>query len=145
MSRKISPRELTYHPLETVHQPRQLAYLDILSPVTGIKSEYRYVLTVLDRYSRLLATRPIPNWQAKMVVATVHDVFSWEMGVPGRVITDRGTEFVSTDTRAFLESQLGVKVSFIPSGEHQQNLIEHAHCKLWGVIRAICVTKDTTT
>ena len=61
MSRKVNPRELAYHPLETIHQPRELAYLDILGPVTDIESEYRYVLIVLDGYSRLLATHPIPN------------------------------------------------------------------------------------
>ena len=49
-----------------------------------------------------------------MVVTAVQDVFSREMGVPGRVITGMGSEFVSTDTRALLESQLGVKMAFIP-------------------------------
>ena len=44
-----------------------------------------------------------------------------------------------------LESQLGVKMLFIPAGEHQQNLVERAHCTLWEVIRAIRVTKDATT
>ena len=145
MSRKFNPHKLVYQLLESVHQPRQLVYLDILGPVTGIKSEYRYVLTMLNGFSRLLATRPIPNRQAKTVVAAVHDVFSREMGVPARVITDRGSEFVSADTRALLESQLVVKIVFIPAGEHQQNLVERAHRMLWGVIRAICVTKDATT
>ena len=122
-----------------------MAYLDILGPVTGIKSEYHYVLTVLNGYSKLLANCPIPNSLAKTIVAAIHDVFSWEIGVPGRVITDRGTEFVSTGTRALLEGQLGVKMLFIPAGEHQQNLVERAHCTLWEVIRAIRVTKYATT
>ena len=37
MSRRVNPHELAYHLLETVHQPRELAYLDIIGPVTGIK------------------------------------------------------------------------------------------------------------
>ena len=51
MSHKTNLRDLAYHPLETAHQPRELAYLDILGPVTGIKSEYHYVLMILDGYS----------------------------------------------------------------------------------------------
>ena len=58
MSRRINPREMSYHPLETAHAPRQIFYMDLLGPVTGIKSEHRYVLTMLDGFSRLLATRP---------------------------------------------------------------------------------------
>ena len=60
------------------------------------------------------------------------DIFSKEMGVLARVITDRGAEFVSTDTRALLEHNLGVTMSFIPAGEHQQNLVEQAYRTLWG-------------
>ena len=52
------------------------------------------------------------------------DIFSKEMGVPARVITDCGSKFVSTDTRALLEHNLGVTMLFITAGEHQQNLVE---------------------
>ena len=44
LSRKTNLRELEYHPLETVHRPRTLAYMDVLGPVTGIKSEHCYIL-----------------------------------------------------------------------------------------------------
>ena len=73
------------------------------------------------------------------------DIFSKEIGVLARVITDRGSEFVSTDTQALLEHNLGVTMSSIPAGEHQQNLVERAHCTLWGVIRALPLTKDAVT
>ena len=67
------------------------------------------------------------------------------MSVPARVIVDRGTEFISTDMRAVLEKSLGVNMSFIPAGEHQQNLVEWAHSTLWAVIRALRVTTDPVT
>ena len=67
------------------------------------------------------------------------------MSVPAKIITDRGSELVSTDTRAVLEKNLGVVMSFIPAGEHQQNLVERAHRTLWSVIRALRVTKDPVT
>ena len=94
--------------------------MDLIGPITGIKRENRFVLTVVDGYSRFLATRPIPN-----------HLFSREMGVPARIITDRGSEFVSTDTQAVLEKSLGVVMSFIPAGKHQQNLVEQAYRMLW--------------
>ena len=46
------------------------------------------------------------------------------MGVPNWVIVDRGSELIAVDTRALVESHLGVKMTFIPAGKHQQNLME---------------------
>ena len=99
----------------------------------------------MDDYSKFLATCPIPNWRARTVTDAAMDIFSKEMGVPARVISDRGSEFMSIDTRALLEHNLGMTMSSIPAGEHQQNLVERAHCTLWGVIRALRLTEDTVT
>ena len=44
-----------------------------------------------------------------------------------------------------LESQLGVKMTFIPAGKHQQNLDERAHRTLWSTVRAIRIISDITT
>ena len=145
MSRNVDPEELAYHPLEVAHTPRQVFYMDLLGPVTGIKSEQCFVLTIIDGFSRLLATQPIPNRRAKTVVAALHNVLTTEMGIPAKIVCDRGSEFVSMDTRALVEGQLGVKLVFIPAGEHQQNLVERAHRTLWSVICAIRVTKDQLT
>ena len=71
MSRKINPCELAYHPLHTVHQPCELVYMDLLGPVTGIIYEYRYVLTAIDGFSRLLAMRPIHDQQTSTVVNAI--------------------------------------------------------------------------
>ena len=119
MSRWVNPHELVYHTLETVHMPRELAYLDIIGPVTGIRSEYKYLLTVIDSFSRLLATHPLQNRWAKTVVDAIYDIFGKEMSIPSWVIVDRGSEFVAQDTRALIESQLDVKMSFIPDSKHQ--------------------------
>ena len=90
----------------------------------GIRSEYKYVLTALDGFPQLLATRPIQNRWALMVMAAIIDIFRQEMGVPSRIVVDRGNEFTAVDTRALNESKLDMKMSFIPAGEHQQNLVE---------------------
>ena len=44
-----------------------------------------------------------------------------------------------------LECQLGVKMTFIPASEHQQNLVEWAHRILWSTLRAIWIISDITT
>ena len=58
---------------------------------------------------------------------------------------DRSSEFVAVKTRAMLESQLGVNMTFILAGKHQQNLVEWAHRILWSTLRAIWIISDITT
>ena len=68
-----------------------------------------------------------------------------QMGIPNRVIVDWRSKFIAVDTRALLESQLGVKMTFIPAGEHPQNLVEQAHRMLWSTLGAIRIVSDITT
>ena len=71
MSVKVNPCKLVYHLLETVHRPYELVNMNLLGPVTGIRSEYRYELTAIDGLSRLLATRPIQDQQEATVVKVI--------------------------------------------------------------------------
>ena len=57
-----------YHSLEHAYEPRQVVYLDLLGPISGINLGARYVLTALDGYSRFLSIHPI-----KSKKATIHD------------------------------------------------------------------------
>ena len=98
---------MSHHPLETVHQPRDVVYVDLIGPVTGIRSQYNYVLTCVDGYSRYLATRPIQNKRSQTVAAAIHDVMCRELGFARRLTADKGSEFVAVDTRAAL-SPVGV-------------------------------------
>ena len=57
-------------------------------------------------------------------MAANHNIFNREMGIPNRIVVDRGTELTAVDTRALVESKLGMKMISIPAGKHQQNLVE---------------------
>ena len=47
-------------------------------------------------------------------MATIHDIFNREMGIPRRLVVDRSSEFTAMDTRALADSELGVRMTFIP-------------------------------
>ena len=63
------------------------------------------------------------------------------MGVPSRIMVDCSSEFITLQT---LEGQLRVKVSFIPPGKHQQNLVESAHKMPWSTLCTIRVISEIT-
>ena len=60
------------------------------------------------------------------------------------MFVDHGSKFIAVDTLALMEEK-GVKLDFISSGEHQQNLVERAHLMLWSTLRAIRVTASIDT
>ena len=67
------------------------------------------------------------------MASAMHSLFSQELGFPSRVIVDRGSKFTTINTRVLME-EMGVKMTFIPAGEHQQNLVERAHRMLWSML-----------
>merc|ERR1712055_400794 len=144
LQRPANIKRHNHHPLETVHRPRDVVYVDLLGPVTGIRSEYNYVLTCVDGFSRYCATWPIRNKKATTVARAIHDVMCRELGFATRLTADRGSEFVAMDTRAAL-SAMGVEMRYIPAGEHQLNACERTHKTLWGALRAIRVVGDLET
>ena len=84
------------------------------------------------------------NRRAATVTGAMHSMFSQELGYPNRVIVDRGSKFTAIDTRVLME-EMGVKLTFIPAGEHQQNFVERAHRTIWSTLLAIRVMKNFNT
>ena len=37
MKKSVDLKLIIYHPLQMVHQPRELVYMDLIGPVTGIR------------------------------------------------------------------------------------------------------------
>ena len=58
----------------------------------GIKHNYRYVLVVLDVFSRFIFLRPLQSKSSTEVATHAIQIFS-DVGPPRIVQTDQGTEF----------------------------------------------------
>ena len=92
LQRLTNLKGMAHHLLETVYRPREVVYVDLVGQVTGIRSQYKYVLTCVDGYLNYLATRPIQSERGRTVAAAIHDVMCREMSFPTRLTADRGSE-----------------------------------------------------
>ena len=65
---------------------------------------YRYILVVIDAFSRMLYARPLKNKTAEVVGRAFHDILENELaGAPIKFLhTDAGTEFLNRTLRALL-------------------------------------------
>lgn len=75
----------------------------------------RYILTVIDIFSRYAFARPLPNKTPKEIVKAFKSIFNSEKRVPKLIQTDQGTEFENRIVRNYLANVHNVELFSIKS------------------------------
>ena len=86
--------------LVKANQPLERLNLDSKGPLPS-KTQNKYMLTIIDEYSRFPFVIPCPNVTATTVIPGLCSLFSI-LGVPAYIHTDRGVPFMSEDLKSFL-------------------------------------------
>lgn len=73
-------------PFETVH-------MDLVGPLYPGRGGAKYVMSMLDRFSRFLVLAPLHDKTSEAVAKTFGEHWVLRFGAPAQVITDRGNEF----------------------------------------------------
>jgi len=93
--------------------------LDLMGPFPESEDGNRYVLVLVDSFSKWLEAYPIPNIEAKTVAERFVLEFVSRFGVPYQVKTDRGRQFESElfhEMCALLEVSHKTSTPFHPQG-----------------------------
>ena len=113
-------------------QPFERLSLDFKGPLPS-SSKNRYILTVIDEYSRFPFAFPCSDLTSATVIRCLTQLFCI-FGMSGRVHSDRGPSFMSKELKAFLQSK-GVATSrttpYNPQGNGQ---VERLNGTLWKAI-----------
>jgi len=92
--RGSAPRHATLQP-SFVGEPWERVSVDITGPHPRSLKSNKYILTLVDHFSKWAEAIPLPNHTAPVVArALVIHVFS-RFGTPRQLLTDRGSEFES--------------------------------------------------
>ena len=111
-------------------------YVDLVGPVS-VKSKKKYLITVMDAFSRYADAIPMEGKTSREVAeALTVSLTGVYGGAPLQIVADRGMEFVGRATRTAM-AMLGHSISFIPANLHQSNMVERFHRTLMSMIRAI--------
>ncbi len=82
-------------PLERPSGPWKDIHIDFFGPLPRSGDDYRYVMVVIDRYSRYTHFIPMRDITTdSLVEAFIHEVYRLH-GPPSSITTDRGTQFTS--------------------------------------------------
>ena len=98
-----------------------LASLDKEKYVTANEG-YKFLLVVIDVFSRFLWVRALKDKSATSVIAAFEDIFKSSNRLPRRMRSDRGTEFTAIETKKYFKRK-GIHQIFT-SNELQANYAE---------------------
>jgi cleavage and polyadenylation specificity factor subunit 1 len=117
-------------------------HIDIVGPLP-ISEGYRYVLTMIDRYSRWPEAIPIPDQTAITVVRALHDHWISRFGVPDKITTDRGRQFESDLFRQLMVLYGSHRIHTSAYNPKANGLVERIHRTMKAAIMAHANSKWT--
>ena len=88
--RRVNRGELA-HLVKT--NPLDMVYIDLVGPLPESDRGAKYILTMIDSFTRFPVAVAIPNKEAVSVATAFFDNFVCTYGVPKALFSDRGTEF----------------------------------------------------
>ncbi|XP_064109531.1 uncharacterized protein LOC135217506 [Macrobrachium nipponense] len=117
--------------------------IDFKGPLPSTTNN-KYILTVIDEYSRFPFVFPCPNMHSKTVIKCLESIFSL-CGMPSFIHSDQGPSFMSQELKMYL-SQKGVATSkttpYHPMGNGQ---VERYNGIIWKSILLILETRNLKT
>src|SRR5215467_14505768 len=81
-------------PIE-VGEPFQMVGVDIVGPMKISKKGNRYILVVVDLFTKWAEAYPLNNIEAITITETLVSQFISRYGIPVSILADRGTQFES--------------------------------------------------
>lgn len=120
-SRKTpQPRQSGELQLFSATRPFEVVGIDIFGPLPRSAKGNRYVVVMVDRFSRWTELAPVPDITAVTVADAVVEHIVLRHGCPSQLLSDRGSQFMSKLFRRMSE-RLGIKKVFTSAYHPQTN------------------------
>ena len=121
--------------------PWETVSIDIVGPLPVDGRSNRFIVTIMDVYSRYLIAIPVRNHRASTVSRCLYESVVAYFGTPRSILSDRGTEFTSVVWES-LTQMLGAKIKLTAPYYPQGNsVIERSHRTLSNMLRTMLLEK----
>lgn len=122
--------------LPPVTRPLERIGIDLTDMNTGTQN-YRYILTVIDHYSRYTKFFPLKTKHSPNVVEALGR-YAADFGVPQSLVADNGGEFVSRPFQDFCQKHHITTHYTTPYNPRGNSLTERVHRSLKSVLSTLC-------
>ena len=121
--------------------PWETVIIDIVGPLPVDGKSHRYIVTMMDVYSRYLIATPVKNHTASTVSRCLYESVVAYFGAPRSILSDRGTEFTGLVWKS-LAQLLGAKIKLTSPYYPQGNsVIERSHRTLSNMLRTMLLER----
>ena len=121
-------------PLQVEHEPFSKVAYDIVGPLPKTSSGHRYILTMMDLFSKFPAAVPLKKVDNTSVLDAMLEIFA-SYGLPKILLTDQGSVFTSRLTKAMCQ-QFGItKIQTTPYHPQSDGALERFHASLKGMLK----------
>ena len=121
-------------PLPCIGEPFKLVAFDLVGPLPKSAAGFRYILTMMDLYSKYPEAIPIKRVDNESVLEAMLEVFS-RHGIPECILTDQGSVFMSRLTKSVCNT-LGVnQIRTSPYHPQSDGALERWHACMKGMLK----------
>ena len=125
-----------------VGEPMERVQMDILGPLPVTACNNRYILVIMDWFTKWTECVAIPDMESKTVAKAFLDNFVCRFGTPLQVYTDQGRSFESKLLEDLCEF-LGIQKTHATSQRPQANgLVERFNRTLLAMLKSYCQGKQ---
>ena len=129
------PAPLRHYP--DVTAPFERLHLDLVGPMGVPHNGYRYVMTVIDVFTRYLVTVALKSKEAIEVARALYNKVVCVHGVPTTIVTDQGTEFVNNIMRELSKELLMQHAKITAFHPSANGVIERANYTIINILRTL--------
>ena len=121
-------------PLPCIGEPFRLVAMDIVGPIPRSAGGYKYLLTLMDLYSKYPEAIPLKKVDNEAVLEALLEVIS-RHGIPETILTDQGSVFMSRLTKSVCNT-LGIEqIRTSPYHPQSDGALERWHACLKGMLK----------
>ena len=121
-------------PLQCESEPFSKVAFDLVGPLPRSVNGYRYILTMMDLYTKFPAAIPLKRVDNVTVIDAMMEVFSC-FGLPKVLLTDQGSVFTSKLTKAMCKEFGITKIQTTPYHPQSDGALERWHACLKGMLK----------
>ncbi len=134
---KTSPGlQQPYQELPSVEKPLDRIGIDLTDMIAG-SGGYRYVLTIVDHFSRFVKFYPLKNKLSEGIVEALQQYIT-DFGTPHSIVLDNGGEFTSQIFQQFCQQHLITLCYTTPYHPQGNAITERLHRTLKSILASMC-------
>jgi len=144
MAKGAADNKQGYMELFTPTKPFQQIAVDIVGPLPVCSNNDKYILSVMDRFSRYIKLFPISNVHAKTIAIILRQKYFLVYGVVDSILSDRGSQFTGSIFKILCDL-LNINNIYSSSYHYQTNgMVERFHKYLKERLRLLAAQNNAT-